>query len=60
MKGMFRNWTIGKKLTGAFALMSILVAMVGVIGTLDVGRVRTLTGASICDDDVYVKVTTRL
>ena len=40
MKGMFRNWTIGKKLTGAFALMSILVAMVGVIGTLDVGRVR--------------------
>ena len=40
MKGMFRNWTIGKKLTGAFALMSILVAMVGVIGALDVARVR--------------------
>ncbi len=40
MKGMFRNWTIGKKLTGAFALMSILVALVGVIGALDVNRVR--------------------
>src|SRR5688572_20091406 len=40
MKGMFRNWTIGKKLTGAFALMSILVALVGIIGALDVNRVR--------------------
>ena len=41
MKGMFRNWSIGRKLTGAFALMSILVAVVGVIGALDVARVRT-------------------
>jgi methyl-accepting chemotaxis protein len=40
MKGMFRNWTIGKKLTGAFSLMSILVAIVGVIGALDLARVR--------------------
>jgi methyl-accepting chemotaxis protein len=41
MKGMFRNWTIGRKLTGAFALMSILVAIVGVIGALDLARVRS-------------------
>ena len=40
MKGMFRNWTIGKKLTGAFALMSILVATVGVIGAANLSRVR--------------------
>ena len=39
-EGMFRNWTIGKKLTGAFSLMSILVAIVGVIGALDLARVR--------------------
>src|SRR5688500_6753778 len=37
---MFRNWTVGTKLSGAFALMSILVALVGGIGALDVGRVR--------------------
>ena len=41
MKGMFRHWTIGKKLTGAFALMSILVAVVGVIGAVNINRVRT-------------------
>ena len=41
MKGMFRNWTIGKKLTGAFAMMSILVAIVGIIGALNVTRVRS-------------------
>ena len=32
MKGMFRHWTIGKKITGAFSLMSVLVATVGIIG----------------------------
>jgi methyl-accepting chemotaxis protein len=41
MKGMFRSWTIGKKLTGAFAMMSILVAIVGIIGALNVTRVRS-------------------
>jgi methyl-accepting chemotaxis protein len=45
MKGMFRNWTIGKKLTGAFALMSILVAVVGAIGASDIRRVRTEAAA---------------
>jgi methyl-accepting chemotaxis protein len=41
MKGTFRNWTIGKKLSGAFALMSLLVAVVGVIGNTNVSRVRS-------------------
>jgi methyl-accepting chemotaxis protein len=40
MKGMFRNWSIGKKLTGAFALMSVLVATVGLIGAGNVSQVR--------------------
>ena len=40
MKGIFRNWTIAKKLTGAFALMSMLVAAVGLIGSANVRRVR--------------------
>jgi methyl-accepting chemotaxis protein len=44
MKGMLRNWTIGRKLTGAFALMSILVATIGLIGALDVSRVRSEAG----------------
>jgi methyl-accepting chemotaxis protein len=41
MKGMFRNWSIGRKLTGAFALMSLLVAIVGVIGAVNVSQVRS-------------------
>ncbi|HET9359828.1 MAG TPA: methyl-accepting chemotaxis protein [Vicinamibacterales bacterium] len=40
MKGMFRNWTIGKKLTGAFVLMSLLVAAVGLIGSANVRQLR--------------------
>jgi CHASE3 domain sensor protein len=40
MKGMFRNWTIGKKLTGAFVLMSVLVAAVGFIGSANVRQLR--------------------
>jgi methyl-accepting chemotaxis protein len=40
MKGMLRNWTIGKKLTGAFVLMSVLVAAVGLIGSANVRQLR--------------------
>jgi len=40
MKGIFHNWTIGKRLTGAFALMSLLVAAVGVIGSANLTTMR--------------------
>ena len=40
MKGMFQHWTIGKKLTGGFLLMSLLVAIVGIIANANIGRVR--------------------
>jgi methyl-accepting chemotaxis protein len=40
MKVTFRNWTFGKKLSGAFALMSLLVAVVGVVGDTHVSRLR--------------------
>src|SRR5574342_343379 len=41
MKGLFQNWTIGKRLTGAFALMSLLVAAVGIIGSANLTRMRS-------------------
>jgi methyl-accepting chemotaxis protein len=44
MKGIFENWTIGKRLTGAFALMSLLVATVGIIGSANVTRMRSDAG----------------
>ena len=41
MKGTtFRHWTIGKKITGGFLLMSALVAAVGSIATVNINRVR--------------------
>src|SRR5688572_2386988 len=41
MKGTsFRHWTIGKKITGGFLLMSALVATVGSIATVNINRVR--------------------
>ena len=40
MKGIFQNWTIGKRLTGAFALMSLLVATVGIIGSANLTKMR--------------------
>src|SRR5262245_1499006 len=40
MKGMFVDWTIGKRLTGAFALMSLLVATVGIIGSVNLTTMR--------------------
>jgi len=40
MKGIFQNWTIGKRLTGAFALMSLLVAAVGAIGSANLTTMR--------------------
>jgi methyl-accepting chemotaxis protein len=45
MKGIFRNWTIGKRLTGAFALMSLLVATVGIIGSANLTTMRRDAGA---------------
>ena len=51
MKGTFRHWTIGKKITGGFLLMSALVGPVGSIATVNINRVReeanaiTQTGA---------------
>jgi methyl-accepting chemotaxis protein len=44
MKGIFENWTIGKRLTGAFALMSLLVATVGIIGSANLTRMRRDAG----------------
>jgi methyl-accepting chemotaxis protein len=44
MKGIVQNWTIGKRLTSAFALMSLLVATVGVIGSANVTRMRRDAG----------------
>jgi len=40
MKGTIRHWTIGKKITGGFLLMSALVAAVGSIATVNINRVR--------------------
>src|SRR5262245_28053378 len=44
MKGLFQNWTIGKRLTGAFALMSMLVAAVGIIGSANLTKMRRDAG----------------
>src|SRR5215510_12749594 len=44
MKGIFHNWTIGKRLTGAFALMSMLVATVGMIGSANLTTMRRDAG----------------
>jgi len=40
MNGTFQHWTIAKKITGGFLLMSALVGTVGTIATVNINRVR--------------------
>jgi methyl-accepting chemotaxis protein len=45
MNGTFRHWTIAKKITGGFLLMSALVGTVGTIATVNINRVRAEANA---------------